>query len=77
AVLGVLYLIAWYFQQKPMQIFLNDCCWSKSRARDLTPIAFDAQQDELNRLYGILYTPRVSFESAEPKSVMNALQSGV
>ena len=77
AVLGVLYLIAWYFQQKPMQNFLNDCCWSKSRARDLSPIAFDAQQDELDRLYGILYTPRVSFESAEPKSVMNALQSGV
>ena len=77
AVLGVLYLIAWYFQQKPMQNFLNDCCWSKSRARDLSPIAFDAQQGELDRLYGILYTPRVSFESAEPKSVMNALQSGV
>ncbi|MFJ7885191.1 toxin VasX [Pseudomonas sp. NPDC096917] len=77
AVLGVLYLIAWYFQQTPMQNFLNYCCWSRSRARNLTPITFDAQQDELNRLYGILYTPRVSFESAEPKGVINSLQSGV
>ncbi|MEB0206493.1 hypothetical protein QN356_13565 [Pseudomonas sp. CCC3.1] len=77
AVLGVLYLIAWYLQQTPMQNFLNYCCWSKSRANDLSSITFDAQQDELNRLYGILYTPRVSFESVEPKSVMNSLQSGV
>ena len=77
AVLGVLYLIAWYFQQTPMQNFLNYCCWSKSRASDLSPITCDAQQDELDRLYGILYTPRVSFESAEPKSVLNSLQSGV
>ncbi|WP_353232819.1 toxin VasX [Pseudomonas helleri] len=77
AVLGVLYLIAWYFQQSPMQSFLNNCCWSKSRARDLSPINLDAQQDELNRLYGILYVPRISFESEEQSSVMSSLQSGV
>ncbi|WP_178126457.1 toxin VasX [Pseudomonas sp. FSL R10-0399] len=77
AVLGVLYLIAWYFQQTPMQSFLNNCCWAKSRARDLNPINLDAQQDELNRLYGILYVPRISFESEEQSSVMSSLQSGV
>lgn len=77
AVLGVLYLIAWYFQQTPMQSFLNNCCWAKSRARDLNPINLDSQQDELNRLYGILYVPRISFESEEQSSVMSSLQSGV
>ena len=77
AVLGVLYLIAWYFQQTSMQNFLDSCCWSKLRAKDLSPINFDAQQDELNRLYGILYAPRVSFESEEQNSVMNSLQTGV
>ncbi|WP_256671051.1 hypothetical protein, partial [Pseudomonas sp. FSL R10-0765] len=77
AVLGVLYLIAWYFQQTPMQSLLNNCCWAKSRARDLNPISLDAQQDELNRLYGILYVPRISFESVEQSSVMSSLQSGV
>ncbi|MGO1270528.1 MAG: toxin VasX [Pseudomonas helleri] len=77
AVLGVLYLIAWYFQQTPMQNFLNNCCWSKSRASDTNPIASDAQQDELNRLYSILYAPRVSFESTVPNSVMSSLQSGL
>ncbi|MCU1727256.1 hypothetical protein NTD86_09690 [Pseudomonas sp. 7P_10.2_Bac1] len=77
AVLGVLYLIAWYFQQTPMQNFLNNCCWSKSRAGDINPIASDAQQDELNRLYSILYAPRVSFEFTVPNSVMSSLQSGV
>lgn len=65
AILGVLYLIAWYFQQAPMQNFLNYCCWSKSRAIDLGSITFDAQQDELNRLCGIFYTPRVSFASRD------------
>ncbi|WP_240890796.1 toxin VasX [Pseudomonas sp. TMW22091] len=65
AVLGVLYLIAWYFQQTPMQKFLNSCCWSKARASDLSPISVEKQQDELNRLYGILYTPRVSFKGRD------------
>ena len=65
AVLGVLYLIAWYFQQTPMQKFLNSCCWSKARAHDLSPITFENQQDELNRLYDILYTPRVSFKGRD------------
>lgn len=66
-ILGALYLITWFFQQTPMQNFLNFCCWSKERAGNLDPIAAKAQQDELNLLYGILYTPRVSMES---RSVM-------
>lgn len=65
AVLGVLYLIAWYFQQTPMQKFLESCCWSKARASDLSPITFENRQDELNRLYRILYTPRVSFKGRD------------
>ncbi|WP_296258171.1 MULTISPECIES: hypothetical protein [unclassified Pseudomonas] len=64
AALGVLYLITWFFQQTPLQNFLNFCCWSKARAGNLEPIAAKAQQDELNQLYGILYTPRVSAESS-------------
>ncbi|MES2870737.1 MAG: hypothetical protein V4749_14335 [Pseudomonadota bacterium] len=68
AVLGVLYLITWYFQQTPMQNFLNYCCWSKARARNLSPLSFDAQQQELSKLYEILYAPRVSFVGRnEPK----------
>lgn len=63
AVLGVLYLINWYFQQTPLQNFLNFCCWSKARAGNLEPIAPQAQQDELNRLCGILYMPRISMDS--------------
>ncbi|PSS57178.1 hypothetical protein C6382_10980 [Pseudomonas sp. BBP2017] len=63
AALGVLYLITWYFQQTPMQKFLSSCCWSKPRAGNLAPIAAEAQQAELNHLYGILYTPRVSMQS--------------
>ncbi|MDR6917513.1 hypothetical protein J2X66_004392 [Pseudomonas sp. 3296] len=63
-VLGVLYLITWFFQQTPLQNFLNYCCWSKARAGNQEPIATKAQQDELNQLYGILYTPRVSAESS-------------
>ncbi|WP_339531156.1 MULTISPECIES: toxin VasX [unclassified Pseudomonas] len=62
--LGVLYLITWFFQQTPLQNFLNFCCWSKARAGNLEPIAAKAQKDELNQLYGILYTPRVSAESS-------------
>ncbi|KMN04051.1 toxin VasX [Pseudomonas helleri] len=77
AVLGVLYLIAWYFQQTPMQNFIYNCCWSKFRAGDLSPISSKDQRDELNRLYNILYIPRVSFESVEQGSVMSSLQSGV
>lgn len=64
AVLGVLYLVTWFFQQTPLQNFLNFCCWSKARASNLDPIAAKVQQDELNQLYGILYTPRVSMQSS-------------
>lgn len=62
-VLGLIYLIAWINQQTPLQNFLNDCCWSKARAGDLQPIAPKAQQEELDRLYFILYAPRVSMHS--------------
>ena len=64
AALGVLYLISWFFQQTPVQNFLNACCWSKARARNLDPISAKAQQNELHALYGILYTPRVSMQSS-------------
>ena len=64
AILGVLYLISWFFQQTPLQNFLNFCCWSNARAGNLEPIPAQAQQDELNRLYGILFTPRVSMQSS-------------
>lgn len=60
--LGVLYLIAWLFQQKPLQAFLANCCWSKQRARDLGPISTEAQQQEFAQLYRILYAPKVSVE---------------
>ena len=60
--LGVLYLIAWFFQQKPLQAFLANCCWSKQRARDLGPVSPEAQQQELAQLYRILYAPKVSVE---------------
>lgn len=60
--LGVLYLIAWFFQQKPLQAFLANCCWSKRRARDLRPVSPEAQQQELAQLYRILYAPKVSVE---------------
>lgn len=76
AVLGVLYLVAWYFQQTPMQNFLSGCCWGRSRARDFNPTSLSEQQIELNRLYEILYAPRISFESTELNSVMSSLQTG-
>ena len=64
ATLGGLYLIAWFMGRKPMQNFLNYCCWSKARAYDLSPIAAEKQEDELGRLYTILYSPRVSFDGS-------------
>ena len=64
AALGVLYLITWFFQQTPLQSFLDSCCWSKARARNLDPIPAKAQLEELSWLYGILYTPRVSMQSS-------------
>ena len=77
AILGVLYLIAWYFQQSPMQNFLSQCCWSRPRAGDLSPISAKAQQQELSRLYALLFAPRVSFEPVAASSVMTSLQSGI
>ncbi|MHC8340992.1 toxin VasX [Pseudomonas sp. HLT2-19-2] len=63
-VLGVLHLITTVLKQTPLQNFLSFCCWSKARAIDLEPIAPKAQQDELDRLYFILYAPRVSMQSS-------------
>ncbi|MDI3398420.1 hypothetical protein QLG12_09420 [Pseudomonas sp. V88_4] len=69
--LGLLYLTAWIFEKTPLQNFLSSCCWSRGRANDLEPIAPKAQQDELDRLYLILYTPRVSMESSSEHALDN------
>ncbi|WP_256735466.1 toxin VasX [Pseudomonas sp. dw_612] len=74
--LGLLYAIAWIFQQTPLQNFLNFCCWSKGRAQDLAPISPKAQMDELDRLYRILYSPRVSMQSSS-QSAMSDGPSGL
>lgn len=65
ALLGVLYLIAWYLQQTPLQNFLSNCCWSRQRAHDQSPISQKRQMEELDRLYLILYAPRISFTAEE------------
>jgi hypothetical protein len=70
-VLGVLHLITTLLQQTPLQNFLNFCCWSKVRANDLEPIAPKAQEDELDRLYFILYAPRVSMQSRSESTTGN------
>lgn len=70
-VLGVLHLITTLWKQTPLQNFLNFCCWSKERAIDLAPIAPKAQQDELDRLYFILYAPRVSMQSSSESTAGN------
>ena len=71
AALGMLYLTAWFFERTPLQNFLNFCCWSKARAIDLEPIAPKAQQDELDRLYFILYAPRVTMQSRSESTTGN------
>ena len=70
-VLGILHLITTFLQQTPLQNFLNFCCWSKARALDLEPIAPKAQQEELDRLYFILYAPRVSMQSSSESTAGN------
>ena len=77
AVLGVLYLVAWFFQQAVMQNFLSSCCWGYSRAKDLSSISFDDQQSELNWLYEIIYMPRVSYESVTQSPVWSFLVIGI
>lgn len=64
-ILGVLYIVAWLMRQTPLQNFLDNCCWSKGKARNLSAIPSSVQVDELKRLYDILYAPRVSFVGAE------------
>ncbi|MCK1794270.1 toxin VasX [Pseudomonas violetae] len=63
-VLGVLHLITTFWKQTPLQNFLSSCCWSKERAIDLAPVGPKAQLAELDRLYLILYSPRVSMQSS-------------
>lgn len=74
--LGVSYLIATIMQQTPLQNFLNFCCWSKGRAHDLAAIPPKAQMDELDRLYRILYAPRVTMQSSS-QSAMSDGPSGL
>ena len=69
--LGVLHLITTLLKQTPLQNFLNFCCWSKERAIDLAPIAPKAQVNELDRLYFILYAPRVSMQSSSESTAGN------
>ena len=71
AMLGVLYVVAWIMRQTPLQAFLDNCCWSKSKAWDLSAIPLRVQVDELTRLYNILYSPRVSFVGAERRRSAN------
>lgn len=64
AILGVFYLVAWFFQQTPLQNFLHHSCWSIQRAKDLSPLDETVQRDELTQLLTLLYTPRISVETA-------------
>jgi hypothetical protein len=75
-VLGASYLIAMILQQTPLQNFLNFCCWSKARAFNLAPIPPKAQVEELDRLYRILYAPRVTMQSSS-QSTMGDGPSGL
>ncbi|MFJ7795343.1 toxin VasX [Pseudomonas sp. NPDC096950] len=72
-VLGALHLIIGIMQQTPLQMFLNFCCWSKDRAFDLAPIPPKAQVDELDRLYRILYAPRVSMQSSSQPTTSSGI----
>ncbi|WP_347927884.1 toxin VasX [Pseudomonas helvetica] len=70
-VLGALHLITTLLQQTPLQNFLSYCCWSKARAMDLAPIPPKTQVEELDRLYRILYSPRVSMQSNSQSAPSN------
>lgn len=76
-VLGAPHRITRFFQQSPQLNFLNHCCWSKTRAGKQTPIAAKAQHDELNQLFGLLYTPRISMDSHSVKGRSTALYGPV
>lgn len=74
AILGGLYLLAWFFQKTPLQNFLHYCCWSKQKASDLSPISMSSQKDEMEKLLILLYSPRVSFkEKSENPDLGNLL----
>ncbi|MEG0635971.1 MAG: hypothetical protein RR517_25985 [Pseudomonas sp.] len=75
--LGVLYLITWLFQKTPLQTFLSNCCWSKSRALKSAPIAQGLQHEELESLFSILYSPRLSFTSENHRITPINSHSGV
>lgn len=67
AILGGLYLVAWFFQKTPLQNFLYHCCWSKKKASDLSPISLSTQQNEMDELLTLLYSPRVNFKEKSEK----------
>ncbi|MCQ9426526.1 hypothetical protein NRB16_23675 [Pseudomonas sp. LJDD11] len=71
AVLGVIYLAAWFFQQTPLQNFLHHSFWSIQRAKNLSPPDQKAQQEELSKLLILLYTPRIII-----KVVARSIHSG-
>ena len=76
AILGVVYLVAWYLQQTPMHGFLATCCWSKGRSTDMGVTSLSTRENELNKLYSILYSPRLSFECVSSDGFMTSLQTG-
>ncbi|GAB7531540.1 hypothetical protein PS3A_39520 [Pseudomonas sp. 3A(2025)] len=58
--LGGLYLVSWILQRTPLQNFLLHCCWSHSRAKISGPVDAKSQQDEMNHLLTLLYTPQIN-----------------
>ncbi|PWB30614.1 hypothetical protein DCO48_19945 [Pseudomonas sp. SDI] len=77
AALGIVYLITWLFQQTPLQNFLYHCCWSKKRSSWLLPIDAKSQYAELEKLFALLYTPRVTFTSSNHRVSSLNSYSGV
>ena len=61
--LGGVYLFAWWRQSTPLQQYLANCCWSKTRAGNTDPIPAEQQQREFDQLLILLYQPRVSVDS--------------
>lgn len=60
--LGGLYIVSWILQRTPLQNFLSNCCWSKPQTKKPEPINTKAQQNEINRLLILLYTPQINYE---------------
>ncbi|MBD8575747.1 hypothetical protein IFR09_16865 [Pseudomonas syringae] len=62
AILGVIYLVASLFQRTPLQNFLSHSCWSHAKAKIPGPIDGKSQQEEMNHLLTLIYTPQISHE---------------